>query len=309
MKRQVCPARCSEEADGKFTEAPRASAGDAQQGKQGHGAPRADRGSHALARRHQGHPARGATPRRRHPCGDRRTSTGHGSTRPDTLTFAGHFAGQARHCDRPRGPPGMPTCPSTALNPGRGQGGRARPQKPRPTAPETRRRARAADAPVRAPAARSAAAGQSTLPTASTPAARSQPRGHGPAPPPQSGHAASPRCPKPRTFQLSSGRFFHPKALCPHPRAATPAMIQPLSRGLAGAGGLRPLGPSLRGWGQLPRGGPLALASPSHVQPSGEPRLHPAQGTAWLPCRCGQRSLPPGAKAPGPRGAHTRDNL
>lgn len=188
----------------------------------------------------------------------------------------------------------------------------ARPGRPRPTAPETRRRALAADAPVRAPAARSAAAGQSTLPTASTPAARGRPRGHGPAfpaPPPQSGHAASPRCPEPRTFQLSSGRFFHPKALCPHPRAATPAMIQPLSRGLAGAGGLRPLGPSLRGWGQLPRGGALALASPSRVQPSGEPRLHPAQGTAWLPCRCGQRSLPPGAKAPGPRGAHTRDNL
>lgn len=189
----------------------------------------------------------------------------------------------------------MPTCPSTALDPGGGQGGRARPQKPRPTAPETRRRALAADAPVRAPAARSAAAGQSTLPTASTPAARGRPRGHGPAPPPQSGHAASPRCPEPRTFQLSSGRFFHPKALCPHPRAATPAMIQPLSRGLAGAGGLRPLGPSLRGWGQLLRGGPwhwLPLLVCSRVGsqgctlPRGRPGCHVSAGSGA--CRWSQ---------------------
>lgn len=164
----------------------------------------------------------------------------------------------------------------------------ARPGRPRPTAPETRRRALAADAPVRAPAARSAAAGQSTLPAASTPAARGRPRGHGPAPPPQSGHAASPRCPEPRTFQLSSGRFFHPKALCPHPRAATPAVIQPLNLGLAGAGGLRPLGPSLRGWGQLLRGGPwhwLPLLVCSRVGsqgctlPRGRPGCHVGAGS------------------------------
>lgn len=189
----------------------------------------------------------------------------------------------------------------------------ARPGRPRPTAPETRRRALAADAPVRAPAARSAAAGQSTLPTASTPAARGRPRGHGPAfpaPPPQSGHAASPRCPEPRTFQLSSGCFFHPKAFCPHPRAATPAVIQPLNLGLAGAGGLRPLGPSLRGWGQLLRGGggpgtgfPFSCAAEWGAKAA----PCPGDGLAAMSVRAAEPAA--GAKAPGPRGAHTRDNL
>lgn len=99
VKRHVRPARCLQAADGKCAEAPSAGAGDDRQGTQGHGAPRTDRGPHALAWRAPGacgDPARGRgapLDKRRHPCGERRTSASHRGAHADTPTFTEHFRG------------------------------------------------------------------------------------------------------------------------------------------------------------------------------------------------------------------------
>lgn len=90
----------------------------------------------------------------------------------------------------------------------------------------------------------------------------------------------------PRTQNLSAflRLLLPPKGALPSPkRGDTGRDSTPMRLSLAGAGGLRPLGPSLRRWGSScgEGEGGLALASLSRVQPSGEPRLHPAQGTSW----------------------------